>query len=126
MLRSLCTAHQGDTMSRFTDTLMAPAAPGRAGPATRQGRKHVGGLRPAGRGAPASRARRGRIHQHASAHRAGYRDALSLTRRGRQVGHRSRRLGSARELAADGASLVELQQAGGWEVAHHPGRLREA
>ena len=29
-------------MSRFTDTLKAPAAPGRAGPATRQGRKHVG------------------------------------------------------------------------------------
>ena len=29
-------------MSRFTDTLKAPAAPGRAVPATRQGRKHVG------------------------------------------------------------------------------------
>ena len=29
-------------MSRFTDSLKAPAAPGRAGPATRQGRKHVG------------------------------------------------------------------------------------
>ena len=41
---ALCAqrAHQGDTMSRFTDTLKAPAAPGRAGPATRQGRKHVG------------------------------------------------------------------------------------
>ena len=29
-------------MSRFTDTLKAPAAPGRAVPATRQGRTHVG------------------------------------------------------------------------------------
>ena len=29
-------------MSRFTDSLKAPAAPGRTGPATRQGRKHVG------------------------------------------------------------------------------------
>ena len=29
-------------MSKFTDTLKAPAAPGRAVPATRQGRKHVG------------------------------------------------------------------------------------
>ena len=33
---------QGDTMSRFTDMLKAPAASGRTGPATRQGRKHVG------------------------------------------------------------------------------------
>ncbi len=29
-------------MSRFTDTLKAPAAPSRAVPATRQGRTHVG------------------------------------------------------------------------------------
>ena len=35
-------------------------------------------LRPAGRGAPAARARRDRIHQHAGAHRTGYRDAVSV------------------------------------------------
>ena len=29
-------------MSKFTDTLKAPAEPSRAVPATRQGRKHVG------------------------------------------------------------------------------------
>ena len=29
-------------MSKFTDTLRVPAAPSRAVPATRQGRKHVG------------------------------------------------------------------------------------
>ena len=29
-------------MSKFTDSLQAPAAPSRAVPATRQGRKHVG------------------------------------------------------------------------------------
>ena len=31
-----------------------------------------------------------------------------------RIGGHSLRVGSARELAADGASLVELQQAGGW------------
>ena len=33
---------QGETMSKFTDSLKAPAAPSRAVPATRHGRKHVG------------------------------------------------------------------------------------
>ena len=36
------------------------------------------------------------------------------------------RLRSARELAADGASLVELQQAGRMALAHHAGGLRAA
>ena len=39
--------------------------------------------------------------------------------RGRRIGH-SLRVGSARELAADGASLVELQQAGGWRSPTTP------
>ena len=38
---------------------------------------------------------------------------------GRMGGH-SLRVGSARELAADGASLVELQQAGGWRSPTTP------
>ena len=33
---------------------------------------------------------------------------------------RRRQVGSARELAADGASLVELQQAGGWRSPTTP------
>ena len=42
-------------------------------------------LRPAGHGAAAPRHRGAGRYQHAGAHRTGYRDALSLTRRGRQV-----------------------------------------
>ena len=37
-----------------------------------------------------------------------------------RIGGRSLRVGSARELAADGASLVELQQAGGWRSPTTP------
>ena len=36
------------------------------------------------------------------------------------------RVGSARELAADGASLVELQQAGGWRSPTTPAVRRES
>ena len=39
---------------------------------------------------------------------------------GRVSGH-SLRVGSARELARDGASIAELQQAGGWESPSTPG-----
>ena len=37
-----------------------------------------------------------------------------------RIGGHSLRVGSARELAADGASLVELQQAGGWRSPTTP------
>ena len=37
-----------------------------------------------------------------------------------QIGGHSLRVGSACELAADGASLVELQQAGGWRSPTTP------
>ena len=37
-----------------------------------------------------------------------------------RIGGHSLRIGSARELAADGASLVELQQAGGWRSPTTP------
>ena len=47
--------------------------------------------------------------------RAGAVDAIT----GRIGGH-SLRVGSAKELAADGASLVELQQAGGWRSPTTP------
>ena len=62
-------------------------APGRRPTAaSRQGRRHVGAYVPpdVARQPPRTSRRSGR-YQHASAHRAGYRDAVSLTRRGRQV-----------------------------------------
>ena len=37
-----------------------------------------------------------------------------------RIGGHSLRVGTARELAADGASLVELQQAGGWRSPTTP------
>ena len=37
-----------------------------------------------------------------------------------RVGGHSLRVGSARELAASGASLAELQQAGGWRSPASP------
>ena len=94
---ALCAqrAQQGDTMSKFTDTLKAPAAPGRAGPATRQGRKHVGVY------VLPDVAHRLRVlaavesTSTASAHRAGYRDALSVARQGGQVGGQGRRESAA-------------------------------
>ena len=55
-------------MSRFTDTLKAPAAPCRAVPATRQGRTHVGVYVLPDVAHRPPRAGRGRIHQHAGAH----------------------------------------------------------
>ena len=38
-----------------------------------------------------------------------------------RIGGHSLRVGSARELAADGASVAELQQAGGWKSPTTPG-----
>ena len=38
-----------------------------------------------------------------------------------RIGGHSLRVGSARELAADAASVAELQQAGGWKSPTTPG-----
>ena len=70
--------------------------PGPRARAPSDGRKSPGPpprrrLRPAGHGAAAPRHRGAGRYQHASAHRAGYRDAVSVARRGGQVGRRSGR-----------------------------------
>ena len=63
-------------------------------------------LRPAGRGAAASRHRGAGRFQHAGAHRTGYRDAVSVARRGRQVGRRSgRRVYASRRFPLTHARL---------------------
>ena len=77
-------------------TQLRGRTPGPRARAPSDGRKSPGPpprrrLRPAGHGAAAPRHRGAGRCQHASAHRAGYRDAVSLTCRGGQVGRRSGR-----------------------------------
>ena len=75
-------------------TQLRGRTPGPRARAPSDGRKSPGPpprrrLRPAGHGAAAPRHRGAGRYQHASAHRAGYRDAVSVARRGGQVGRRA-------------------------------------
>ena len=116
-------------MSSFDDALRRPEAPSNSAavPATRRGRKHVGVYLVPGqaRQLQALAALEGTtaqalIEQAVTELRPRARTSLTTTAFAGRVSGHSLRVGSAQSLAAAGAGLVELQEAGDWQAPTMP------